>query len=294
MSELVIHRGTKYFKYLDPLPLETLNDYFKKHQFLKIKGRNLDGVSELIKHKLTIIEYTSNKKLLGRITYKERKKEGNSDTYYWKFYVIDFMFLTEPSALILHGSIGKMKKIIEGFNDAVNPDDEPDNDSSNGNSDDSSFFDVYGYSQPIGKFVIRKISKMIEASGENILFDPHFKEFRNNSYQRGGEGFYRRDRTSATLDEEFDYLFDLCTYWEPEFHIRNCGGIVSLTNTSPYNMTITSDFAFKFTSGVRKEQLDLFWTSIVIPIIQEDDYSAEEKECADNVKAYLEKIKKSQ
>jgi len=194
------------------------------------------------------------------------------------------MILEKPSVLILSGSRSIMSKIIEGFNNALQTGTKPEN-----------YFGSYEYTsknkQPIGKYVVKKIASLIEAQEDNNLFDPHFKGFADNTYNRGGECFYRIDGNSATLDEKFYHLLELCTFWEPEFHISNCSGIKSIDGANPYNMTITSDFAFKFTTGVRKEQLDSFWLELIIPMILEDDYSNEEKQCKDKAKEYAKNLK---
>lgn len=281
-----MYRGSKFFKYADPVPLDELHAYFQKHSLLKIKGKNLEGETKLLEHKITITHFDKSLGLFGFINYRDRQKANDSDDFIWKYSTFDFIIFREPSVLILHGSTLKMRKIIEGLDNAINPNDP------NDDFNDPSSFGGYSRDQRIDKYVIKKISKKIEDK-ENVLYDPHFQELRDNSDARGGECFYRRDRTSATLDEKFCYLFELCAYWEPEFYIRNCGGIVSSIST-PYNMIITSDLALKFKASVKKEELDQFWMSIVIPIIQEDDYSTEKTECVENARNYSDRLKKMQ
>jgi len=287
----ITHRSSKYFKYYDPLSLDKLNDHFKEYCFLEIKGKNLKGVTELLKHDLKIIEHTD-EFLKGVITFKERKKEISSDTYYMKLHVFNFMFLKDPSVLILHGSSRLMNKIIDGFDHTNEP--KPPNDNPKKNN---SFFGGYGDDQHINKYVIKKITKEIERVGENILYDPHFMELTNSQDNRGGECFYRNNDTSATLDEKFCYLFELCTYWQPELRVHNCGGIRSESPTKPYKMSIKSDFSFTFSYGVKVEQLNQFWSSVIIPIIKFDNYDEEKKDCLEEAKMYselLEKIKNIQ
>ena len=281
------YRGTKFFKYLDPLTLNAIQETLENNPYLEMKGYDLNGKKTTIKSSISLNPLDDF--LFGTIHLKTRRKENNSDEYFWTYTPFDFIFSIEPSALIIHGSIEKMDRITKVLDDKLHGGDDGEDDP-NGNPRPPSFNPYHHFASPLGKYIVRKITKRIEEAGNNLLFDPHFKRLDDNNDVRGGECFWRRDGHSATEDERFCYLFELCSYWEPELFIRNCGGIRSVSNSTPYNMTISADFSFRFTSGVKKEELDQFWTSFILPILLEDSYDEEQTECVESSRNYLARI----
>lgn len=285
------HRGTKFFKYLDPVPLQSIQNIFLNKRYLEREERHGDtGRLVPVKSsiKVTLVEDLG---LFGRIEYQKQEYDSHTGKHYFKPKPFDFIICENPSVLVLHGSRSIMSFVKDGLEkeihnvDHSDPDQEP----------EKYFVGYDGFSDVINKHVIKKIVKAMEGqSKKNILYDPHFQKLAENRDLRGGEGFYRRDNTSAFKDEKFCYLYELCTYWQPEMYIYTCAGILSPSNNTPITVTIYSDFSFRFSHGIPKEHLDSFWIKLILPIIKEDNYQQEETECKEIAKAYLEKIESFQ
>jgi|APSaa5957512535_1039671.scaffolds.fasta_scaffold109426_1 hypothetical protein len=274
--------GTKIFQYIEPKPLDDIRKMLESNPFLEHKGLDLKGKKVTIKSKVSITSDSDETSFLSAtIKHKKRQSENNSSDFFWIYLTFEIIISRDPSVLIIHGSVSKMNVITESLDVKINPEDD---------SEETSF-KSYGYDRPIQKHIVKKITNSIEKTGNNLLYDPHFKKLDINDDDRGGECFSNRNGLSAKEDVKFCYLFELCSYWEPELHIRNCWGIVSESENKPYNMNIKADFSFNFTSGVKKNQLDNFWINGILPIIQEDNYELEEKECEEKSKKYSRFLK---
>jgi len=281
------YRGTKFYNYVSALPLEEIRAILLQKGSLERNERDQNTRQiKSVKSKISNLEIVDGVGLFGTIFYQIQKPTGDG-RHYWQIKTLDFLICREPSVLILHGSRSLMYYVKEELERAIYSlnEDEPNRDP---------YFIPNSFDTADGKYIIKKIVKRMEAqNSRNILYEPQFKKLRENLRERGGQSFYRRDGTSALLDDEFCYLFELCGYWEPDLVIYSCGGITCPQVTEPIHTTINSDFSFSFSHNIPKSSLDTFWNSIILPIIKENDYTAERTECVENARAYLERIQSS-
>jgi len=285
------YKGTKFYNYPDPLPVENIRTILLQMENLvrQEKDKNLNRVIS-VKSPISNLN-VSEGNLFGTVYYKIQKPTGEG-RHYWKTIPFDFIFCREPSVFILHGPRSLMPYVKKDLENAIYPrtvEDEAEED-----ADSSQFFIPHSFDRADGKYIIKKIVKRIEAqNARNILYEPHFQKLRENRDVRGGESFWRRDGHSAEEDEKFCYLFELCTYWQPELVIYSCGGIVCPTITEPITVIINSDFSFSFSHKILKTSLDSFWNSLVLPIMRENTYEEEKTECVQNATDYSRKLASS-
>lgn len=292
------YRGTKIFTYSEPLALETIFDTLSNvgHIVREEPNRDVAGSKITIESSIEVDEPIPDVGLFGKIRFKKQELNKQDGMHYMTIIPFDFLICQEPSTLIIHGSRRVlMERVVEGLERAIHFNNDP-RQPNRRNPDDSPapFFIPYD-NNSFNKFVVKKIVKRMEEAHErNILYDPHFQQLRDNVDIRGGECFWRRDGISASEDERFCYLFELCTYWAPELLIASCGGINSLTINDRIKVTINSDFSFTFSKFIRKEHLDIFWNSIVLPILIENNYDQERIECVQSATDYEARLKSTQ
>lgn len=291
------YRGSKIFTYSDPLSLDAIHDILASIDGIvrEEPDRDLAGSKKTITSRVNINNVLPDIGLMGTVYFEKQELDKQYDEHYMTTTPLDFFFCQDPSVLIIHGSRGMMDKVIDGLERALHYDNDPKQPNRrNPEESPEPFFTPYGSSNPFNKYVVKKIVKQMEAQNtRNILYDPHFQQLRDNADIRGGECFWRRDGVSASQDERFCYLFELCTFWEPELLISTCGGISSLTASDRIKVTINSDFSFTFSKFIRKEELDVFWNSLILNILRENNYEEEMTECVQPARDYEARIRTS-